>query len=58
VHNTPTEKQSPEVAFGNTSFLIATPIYLFDFINYYFFFDISVAKLKRHPLAPENMPTC
>jgi hypothetical protein len=35
-HHTPSEKQSPEVAFGNTAFLLATPRYLFGFIVYYF----------------------
>jgi len=36
-HHTPSEKQSPEVAFGNTASLVATFKHLIDFINYYFF---------------------
>jgi len=48
MHNTPTEKQSPEVAFGNTAFPIATLVYLSDIIKYYFFTRTSVAILKHH----------
>ncbi|MFQ6759176.1 MAG: hypothetical protein D9V46_09225 [Deltaproteobacteria bacterium] len=53
-HNTPSEKQSPEVAFGNTGFLVATPTHLVDFIEYYFFTTVHVAKLKHRPKNPTH----
>ncbi|MBU2538953.1 MAG: hypothetical protein KKH22_10995 [Proteobacteria bacterium] len=43
-HNTTTKKQSPEVAFSNTVFLIVTPTQLTDFTSYYFSNKINVAK--------------
>jgi hypothetical protein len=48
LHHTPSEKQSPEVAFGNTIFPVATQAYLFDFIKYYFFTRNNVAIMKHH----------
>ncbi|MFH1021219.1 MAG: hypothetical protein V1782_11525 [Pseudomonadota bacterium] len=56
-HHTPTEKQSPEVAFGNTSFPFATPGHLFDFITYFFLQKNNVAKMQRQPLPPKTKAT-
>jgi hypothetical protein len=57
MHHTPREKQSPEVAFGNTAFPLATLSYHIDFTAYYFFKKNNVAILKHHHLPRKNIIT-